>query len=69
MLKVVLNNLSLIGNCIGTWKDLGNAISDYDENEFIVSIDRSYFIEKSSGLVNRTYNTSGPLLRYWEIAF
>ena len=22
MLKVMLNNLSLIGNCIGTWEDL-----------------------------------------------
>ena len=55
MLKVMLNNLSLIGNCIGTWEDLENAISDYDENEFIVPIDRSYSIEEGSEFVNRTY--------------
>ena len=57
----MLNNLSLISNCIGTCKDLENVISDYDENEFIVSIDRSYSIEKSSEFVNHTYNTSGCL--------
>lgn len=50
MLKVMLNNLSLIGNCIGTLKDLENAISDYDENEFIVSNDRSYSINTSGRL-------------------
>ena len=57
----MLNNLSLIGNCIGTWEDLENAISDYDENEFIVPIDRSYSIEEGSEFVNRTYNTRGRL--------
>ena len=61
MLKVMLNNLSLIGNCIGTWEDLENAISDYDENQFIVPIDRSYSIEEGSEFVNHTYNTRGRL--------
>ena len=41
MLKVMLNNLSLIGNCIGTWEDLEKGISDYNENEFIVPIDEA----------------------------
>ncbi|MBC3049052.1 NADPH:quinone reductase-like Zn-dependent oxidoreductase [Staphylococcus capitis] len=61
MLKVMLNNLSLIGNCIGTWEDLEKGISDYNENEFIVPIDRSYSIEEGSAFVDRTYNTRGRL--------
>ena len=61
MLKVMLNNLSLIGNCIGTWEDLEKGISDYNENEFIVPSDRSYSIEDGSAFVDRTYNTRGRL--------
>lgn len=50
MLKVMLNNLSLISNYIGTWKDLEYAISDYDQNEFIESFDISYSINTSGRL-------------------
>lgn len=58
---VMINNLSLIGNCIGTSADLEHAISNYDKDKFIVPIDGCYSSEEGSDFIERTYNTRGRL--------
>ncbi|MBA8762306.1 quinone oxidoreductase family protein [Staphylococcus coagulans] len=61
MLKVMINNISIIGNCIGTWEDLEAAIENYNPNHFIVPIDGRYSVEEGNQFVTRTYNHRGRL--------
>ncbi|PTH46977.1 quinone oxidoreductase family protein [Staphylococcus agnetis] len=61
MLKVMINNMSLIGNCIGTTDDLVEAIRNYDEDSFVVPIDSTFKVEEGNKFVDRTYNNRGRL--------
>ena len=51
-----VNNLTVIGNCLGETSDLEEAISDYVSGRFQVTIDRVYRGAEVGDFVERTYN-------------
>nr|WP_238410014.1 zinc-binding alcohol dehydrogenase family protein [Staphylococcus pseudintermedius] len=61
ILKVMINNMSIIGNCIGTSEDLEKALANYNPSRFIVPIDGCYSVEEGDKFVARTYNNRGRL--------
>lgn len=61
MLKVMINNISIIGNCIGTWDDLKNSLNTFNSDTFIVPIDSKYYVEEGNSFIERTYNNNGRL--------
>lgn len=61
MLTLTINNLSIIGNCIGTSDDLNKSIEKFDPNKFIVPVDNTYSIENGDKFIDRTYNRNTRL--------
>jgi NADPH:quinone reductase-like Zn-dependent oxidoreductase len=56
MTIAMLNNLQLIGNCIGTTEDLGNAVQDYIKGDLPVVVDSVFTDRQISAFFDRTYN-------------
>ncbi|MDI9232125.1 zinc-binding alcohol dehydrogenase family protein [Staphylococcus caprae] len=61
MLKVMINNMSIIGNCIGTWDDLKNSLNTFNPDTFIIPTDSKYFVEEGNKFIEQTYNNNGRL--------
>lgn len=61
MLKVMINNISIIGNCIGTWEDLESSLDTFNPDTFIVPTDSKYFVEDGNKFIDKTYNKHGRL--------
>lgn len=60
LVKVIMKNISIIGNCLGTTIDLACAIDEYVNNKYMLIIDSIYtgidivpFVEKSFGVVRK----------------
>lgn len=58
MLKVMSKNLTVIGNCIGTFDDLEEGISDHTFYESGKPVDSIYQMDKVADFLERTYNSS-----------
>lgn len=56
MLTVVLNNLQIMGNCIGLKEDLEAAIADYTAGKFDVLIDSVFPCKQVAEFLDRTFN-------------
>lgn len=56
-LPLIISNISIIGNCIGTSNDLKNAIKNYNTKNKPIQIDGVFTPEEGSKFLNRTYNT------------
>ncbi len=54
--EVVINNLQLMGNCLGTTEDLEQAIADYTAKKFDVFVDSVFTGNDVGGFLDRTYN-------------
>ncbi|MBI5974397.1 zinc-binding alcohol dehydrogenase family protein [Staphylococcus canis] len=61
MLKVMINNISLIGNCIGTSKDLENSLESFNAQTSKVPVDSVFSIEKGNEFIEKTYNNNKRL--------
>lgn len=58
MLSVMSKNVTIIGNCIGTFDDLENGIIDYTAYEHGKPVDSVYSRENVAHFLERTYNSS-----------
>ncbi len=56
MTKVILKNIQIAGNCLGTKKDLENALKDYTSGNFKVIIDSVFTGNQVKEFFTRTYN-------------
>jgi NADPH:quinone reductase-like Zn-dependent oxidoreductase len=61
MLKVMLKNLSIIGNCLGTTADLTEALKDYDAGRHRVRIDSTFSAEDATAFVAHTFTSKKRL--------
>lgn len=52
------NNISLIGNCLGTVEDLSNVINDTSNNSFELVIDSLYNIENVELFINKSFHNT-----------
>jgi hypothetical protein len=51
----MVNNLSIIGNCLGLHADLDAAVADYEAGRFQIPMDSTFTGEDAPGFLNRTY--------------
>lgn len=58
MAAVVVNNLRIIGNCLGQTEDLRRAIEDYAAGDLDVTIDSVFHGRQVGEFLNRTYNAT-----------
>jgi NADPH:quinone reductase-like Zn-dependent oxidoreductase len=56
MLRVMLNNLQIIGNCLGLTGDLERALAAHSAGHFPVIVDSVFSDGDAAGFLNRTYN-------------
>ncbi|MDG0843976.1 zinc-binding alcohol dehydrogenase family protein [Staphylococcus equorum] len=61
MLKVMINNMSIIGNCIGTSEDLEESLGAFNPDTFIIPTDSKYDIKDGNKFIEKTYNDNGRL--------
>jgi NADPH:quinone reductase-like Zn-dependent oxidoreductase len=54
---VMLNNLQIIGNCLGQTEDLERAIADYVAGKFDIAVDSVYSGDQVAEFFDRTYNS------------
>lgn len=53
----MMNNVKLIGNCVGKTEDLQQAIRDYEAGKFSVIIDSTFSGQEVGAFLERTYNS------------
>ena len=58
MAQVIINNLQIIGNCIGFTSDLEQAIEDYTTGKLSVIVDSVYSDRQIKDFFHRTYNSN-----------
>jgi NADPH:quinone reductase-like Zn-dependent oxidoreductase len=56
MSRVMLNNLQIIGNCLGFTDDLERALAAYAAKRFPVIVDSTFSDGDAAGFLDRTYN-------------
>jgi NADPH:quinone reductase-like Zn-dependent oxidoreductase len=56
MSRVMVNNLQIIGNCLGSTDDLERALAAYSAGRFPVIIDSVFSDGDAAGFLDRTYN-------------
>lgn len=56
MLTAMINNLSIIGNCIGTSHDLYEQVQNYDPENQLIPVEKVYYAAQGSDFLNLTYN-------------
>lgn len=56
MLTTMINNLSIIGNCIGTTQDLYDQIQSYDAKHPLIAIEKILDVTQGSEFLDLTYN-------------
>lgn len=61
MLKVMINNMSIIGNCIGTSEDLEKSLDAFNPDTFIIPTYSKYDIKEGNKFIEKTYNDNGRL--------
>jgi len=66
LINAMLNNVHIIGNCIGTTKDLQHALTDYERERLPVIIDTVYTGHNVGAFLERTY---GSHSRFGKIVF
>jgi NADPH:quinone reductase-like Zn-dependent oxidoreductase len=66
MLRVMDNNLSLIGNCLGLHEDLAAALDDFGRGRARPIIDSVFEREQAGPFFDRTYNARG---RFGKVVF
>lgn len=59
MMTTMINNLSIIGNCIGTTEDLKNSVQHLDVKNPPFVVDAKYTAYEADNFLNKTYNTRG----------
>lgn len=52
----ILNNISLIGNCLGATQHLQQALADYQTGRFALPIDSTFRGSQARAFLDRTYN-------------
>jgi hypothetical protein len=57
LLTVLIKNLHIIGNCLGTTEDLRDAIRDFALDSFRVVIDTVFTGDRVGPFLDRTYNS------------
>ena len=57
MTRVMINNIQVIGNCLGVTKDLENALHDYASSRFDICLDSVFTDGQIGEFFNRTYNS------------
>ncbi|MEZ0453265.1 zinc-binding alcohol dehydrogenase family protein [Sphingobacterium thalpophilum] len=62
----IINNISLIGNCLGNSDDLQNALSDYESGVFNIVIDSVYKIQEAEKFVAKTFHNEP---RFGKVVF
>lgn len=58
MVRVMLCNMSIMGNCLGTSEDLARAIAAHAAGQFPVVVDRVFSGDTAAGFLERTYNAA-----------
>lgn len=58
---LIIKNISLIGNCLGTTLDIENAIEDYQAGRFQVMLDSVFPETQPGSFVERTFTSSDRL--------
>jgi NADPH:quinone reductase-like Zn-dependent oxidoreductase len=56
LMTAIIKNISIIGNCIGSTEDLGDALADYGTGRLPVRIDRVFGGSETVAFLERTYN-------------
>lgn len=56
MSRLMLNNMQIIGNCLGQTDDLRRALAAYAEGRFPVIVDSVFSDGDAAGFLDRTYN-------------
>lgn len=70
MYEVIVQNLTLIGNCIGTSGDLQVALDEYDPNFPRVPVDSIFSPDEGMEFMNRTFNSRerfGKVIMYYSL--
>lgn len=57
-IKVMMKNISVMGNCIGLDEDLATAIRDYADGSFKIIVDSVFTGSDIGGFINRTYTAT-----------
>ena len=52
---LLIKNLTVMGNCIGTAEDLGRALCDYSAGSFAVTVDMSFEGDQVAEFIGRTF--------------
>jgi NADPH:quinone reductase-like Zn-dependent oxidoreductase len=66
---VMIKNLSIIGNCIGSADDLERALADYQAGLLPVAVDSQFRGAESGAFLDRTYNAAdrfGKVIYIWD---
>ena len=56
MHRVMVNNLQIIGNCLGLTEDLERALAAHSAGHFPVIVDSVFSDGDAAGFLDRTYN-------------
>ena len=54
--RIMIENVHLIGNCLGVTKDLENALHDYASGRFNICLDSAFTGGQIGEFFTRTYN-------------
>jgi D-arabinose 1-dehydrogenase-like Zn-dependent alcohol dehydrogenase len=57
MVHIMVNNLQVMGNCIGLTADLQNAVDDYVSGKLKVNIDSVFTGDQVADFFDKTYNS------------
>lgn len=53
--RVMQNNVSILGNCLGNSDDLKSAVEDYNEGRLVVAVDSTYNEDEMDQFLNRSF--------------
>lgn len=62
----IINNISIIGNCLGTREDLENAITSYQKGQFDIVIDSVYTETDINSFLSKTFHLTP---RFGKVVF
>jgi NADPH:quinone reductase-like Zn-dependent oxidoreductase len=66
MLRVMMRNLSIVGNCIGLASDLEHALRDYEAGRLACAVDSVFGGTDTEPFLERTYNDRS---RFGKVVF
>src|SRR5690606_23796243 len=59
--RCLTNNISLIGNCLGTVQDLSDVIDDVADNRFDILIDSVYTVDSAEEFISKSFHKISKL--------